>query len=243
MKMKPFFTYFGGKWRTAPRYPEPIYDRLVEPFAGSAGYAVRHHSHAVELYDANEKIVGLWQYLIAASPDEIMRLPLDVTHVDDLDVCQEARWLIGFWLNKGAATPHLSPSAWMRAGSHATSFWGETIRERIATQVPHIKHWTATLSDYADVWTPDNATWFVDPPYDHESGRSYPSKVSDFDALSEWCLDLRGQVIVCERDGADWLPFKPVTWKTKSMPSSRGKGYSPEVMWTNLTSGVDEAKP
>ena len=26
----PFFTYFGGKYRAAPRYPEPAHDLIVE---------------------------------------------------------------------------------------------------------------------------------------------------------------------------------------------------------------------
>ena len=36
-KLKPFFTYYGGKYRAAPKYPEPVHGSIVEPFAGSAG--------------------------------------------------------------------------------------------------------------------------------------------------------------------------------------------------------------
>lgn len=231
--LRPFFTYFGGKWRTAPKYPQPIHERIVEPFAGAAGYSVRHNARKVELHDANEKVIGVWQYLIAAAPEEILRLPLEVNHVDDLAVCQEAKWLIGFWLNKASTGPRLSQSRWMREKSRPHSFWGETIRQRIATQVPHIKHWSATLSEYQNVWTPGNATWFIDPPYDHASGTLYPKKVRSFSDLAEWVLALNGQVIVCEREGADWLPFETVDWKTHSVRGSRGKGLSPEVIWTN----------
>lgn len=41
-KLKPFFTYFGGKYRIAPRYPKPQYNTIIEPFAGSAGYSLRY---------------------------------------------------------------------------------------------------------------------------------------------------------------------------------------------------------
>lgn len=100
---KPFFTYFGGKYRAAPHYPKAVFDTIVEPFAGAAGYSLRYHRRRVILVDADPIIVGLWKYLIAVSPEDVRRLPLvgDDETVDNLDVCQEARWLIGFWLNKG----------------------------------------------------------------------------------------------------------------------------------------------
>ena len=31
--MKPFFTYFGGKYRVAPKYPSPLHETLIEPIA------------------------------------------------------------------------------------------------------------------------------------------------------------------------------------------------------------------
>ena len=35
------------------------------------------------------------------------------------------------------------------------------------------------------------------------------SKV-DYVALREWCLSRKGLLIVCEQEGADWLPFRPL---------------------------------
>jgi hypothetical protein len=32
--LRPFWRYYGGKWRAAPRYPAPRYDTIIEPFAG-----------------------------------------------------------------------------------------------------------------------------------------------------------------------------------------------------------------
>ena len=46
--MKPFFRYYGGKWRDCAKYPPPQFDTIVEPFAGSAGYSVRHHTRMIE---------------------------------------------------------------------------------------------------------------------------------------------------------------------------------------------------
>lgn len=223
--LRPFFSYYGGKWRAYRRYPEPAYGTIVEPFAGSAGYATRYPDRQVDLYDADEAVAGVWEYLIATPEAEIRRLPLDFDHVDELaNIPQEARWLIGFWLNHGAAAPCKSPSAWMRAGKHATSFWGEAIRERIASQVPRIRHWTITHGQF-DKAPNDPATWFVDPPYETPAGRHYRHSDVDYEALGFWCEDRIGQVIVCEQQGATWLPFEDIG-ATKST-----LGQSREVVW------------
>ncbi len=230
--MKPFFTYFGGKWRSAPRYPLPGHNIIVEPFAGSAGYPVRHSARNVFLYDLDEKVIGVWDYLIRTPAPEISNLPLDVSEgVDALKVPQEAKWLIGFWLNKGAAQPCKTPSAWMRKGTHTNSFWGEVIRNRIASQVEGIRHWKCYHRPYVDVCSFHNATWFVDPPY-QKAGKDYrcSSTNIDFQHLGEWCKSRNGQVLVCENEGADWLDFKPFLAQKATHGSGRS-GVSMEVLY------------
>lgn len=223
--LRPFFSYYGGKWRAFRRYPEPAYATIVEPFAGSAGYATRYPERQVDLYDADEAVAGVWDYLIRTPEAEIRRLPLDFDHVDELTrVPQEARWLIGFWLNHGAAAPCKSPSSWMRAGKHTTSFWGEAIRERIASQVGSIRHWTITHGQF-DKAPNDPATWFIDPPYQTPAGRHYRHSDLDYEVLGEWCQERIGQVIVCEQDGADWLPFESIGATKSTLGKSR------EVAW------------
>lgn len=166
MKMWPFFCFYGGKWRAAPRYPVPLHATIVEPFAGAAGYATRHAERQVVLVERDPVLAALWRFLIKAHPHEIRSIPLlsgDET-VDDLDTCIEAKSLVGFWLNKGSAQPKRSQSAWMRAGIRPKSFWGEEIRSRIAAQVEHIRHWRVIEGDFSTA--PDiTATWFIDPPY------------------------------------------------------------------------------
>lgn len=97
MKLKPFFTYYGGKYRAAPYYPKPRYRRIVEPFAGSAGFSLRYPSYDVCLYDLSEQVCGVWSYLLRVSAEEISKLPLNFDSVDNLQICQEAKWLLGFW--------------------------------------------------------------------------------------------------------------------------------------------------
>jgi len=224
-RLRPFFSYYGGKWRAAPRYPSPEHTLIVEPFAGSAGYATRHHDRHVLLVEADETIAALWKYLIRVPSYEIRSLPLDVESTDSLKVAEEARSIIGFWLNHGASSPRKRPSAWMRSGIRPGSFWGEEVRARIAWQVDQIRHWRLRHDTYAHV-DGYRATWFVDPPY-AKAGKHYRHSVVDFDHLSRWCRDRSGQVIVCENAGASWLPFESLG-EVKST-----SGYSHEVMWTN----------
>jgi len=236
--MRPFFTYYGGKWRAAKRYPPPKYDLIVEPFAGAAGYSLRHYQKDVVLVDKDPVLAGLWDYLIHVSEKEILGLPLwqpDFDTVSDIpNICQEARHLIGFWLNKGTTSPARSPSAWQRTGKYSPgNFWGEPVKQRIASQVGYIRHWKVICGDYTAAKVSEPATYFVDPPY-MRAGQHYKhgSKALDFAALASWCKSLDGQVIVCEGEGADWLPFQPYI-DIKANESSRGGKVSKEYVWIN----------
>lgn len=226
--LKPFFCFYGGKWRAAPHYPTPLHDTIIEPFAGAAGYATRHAGHKVVLYDADPRIAGLWQYLIGAKGSEIRSLPAVVESVNDIRGPQEARDLVGFWLNKGTAAPSKTPGAWMRSGIHPTSFWGSEIRARIAAQVEEIRHWKAYCKSWESA-TRQTATWFVDPPYE-KMGKHYKYSTVDYVALAQWCRRLSGQVLVCEAAGASWLPFKPFR-SIKASPAKFGGKVSQEVIW------------
>jgi hypothetical protein len=230
--MKPFFSYYGGKWRDCAKYPAPQFDTIIEPFAGSAGYSVRHYAHQVFLCDLDPIIAGVWRYLIAATPDEIENLP-DVPHdgsIDDLDVCHEARHLIGFWLNKGNARPAKQPSTWMKSNTRPASYWGAEIRDRIASQVSGIKHWQIIEGNYSNCTIETPATWFIDPPY---QGKGIHYKCSakniDFDELGKWSRSRVGQVIACENTGANWLPFQQVMTVRSSRPGTR----TAEAIWLN----------
>lgn len=233
-RLWPFFAYYGGKWRAAPHYPAPKHARIVEPFAGAAGYATRYHDREIVLVERDPIIAEMWRYLIGATPAKIRALPLVDPHTNDgldvFDLEPGARFLIGFWLNKGAAAPCNRPSKWMRDGVRPNSFWGEAIRERIARQVALISHWTIIEGNYSDA-PEGSATWFIDPPY-KRAGVHYreSAKFLDFDRLGEWCVSRVGQTIVCENEGADWLPFHPFM-TIKGNEGGNGGKRSAEAIW------------
>lgn len=223
MTLRPFFPYFGSKWRLAPRYPAPKHSLVIEPFAGSAGYAVRHGVEHALLIDLDENIVAVWSYLIRATAAEILALPDFEAGEEIRGVIPEAAALIGFWANRGSSQPKPTMQKWGDQHDLRVSSWGPLARERIAGQLDRIRRWSIRLGSF-DVEPDHRATWFIDPPY-LEQGFRYRKHEIDFAALASWCRARRGQVIVCEGPGARWLPFEPLCLaKTKS-------GFAPEFVF------------
>ena len=237
MTLKPFFTYYGGKYRIAPRYPKPYYSRIIEPFCGSAGYSLRHYGKTVKLYDLNERIVGVWNYIFKVSANEILSLPEKFDDVRSLKVCQEAKWLIGYWCNKGSCEPKNMPSTWMKSGVRPNSQWGPAIKNRIAGQLDSVRHWTCERKGYSELSNDLPSTWFIDPPYSSSAGRLYTYDEIDYEQLGDWCKRRRGQKIVCEMDGADWLDFKPFV-TAKGLEGPKGKKKIKEVIYTAQQAGI-----
>lgn len=212
-----------------------MHDHVVEAFAGSAGYATRYNAPHVTLIEKNPKIAGICKYLTRVPPREILALP-DVPlcgSVDDVAACEEARWLIGMWLNKGVTSPRKTPSAWMCGSTSPGNFWGPGVRERIASQVDQIAHWRVVEGSYADEPSHE-ATWIVDPPY-QVAGTHYTigAKTINFEHLAAWTRSRPGVVFAHENEGATWLPFEP--WvNAKGTEGRRGGKVSREALYVQL---------
>ena len=75
-QLRPFFGYYGGKWRdTLKHYPEPKHATIVEPFAGSAGFSLRHFTRKIILCEADPVLAEVWKYLIRVKAKEILSIP------------------------------------------------------------------------------------------------------------------------------------------------------------------------
>jgi hypothetical protein len=223
---------FGSKVANAHRYPPPEHETIVEPFAGGAGYSLLHWRHRVILVDADPLIAGVWRYLISTDPADVERLPTIAPGQDvgDLDCCEGGRLLISWCINQ-TATPCRKLSSWGVYHTGRACYWGPARRTQAALIAAHVKHWQMFRGNYDQA--PDGeATWFVDPPY-QDGGRAYRCHVLDYPSLALWCRARRGQVIVCERRGADWLPFRPLYQAPSAHPQRGTRKRCAEALWSN----------
>lgn len=185
------------------------------------------------LIDLYPVISGIWTYLINVKAAEIRRIPL-VDNIDDLPVWvpQEAKWLIGFCMNSASTSPKKTLSSGKKklreAGRHFEG-WSEAMRERVAIQVEYICHWKIIQGNYTQAPNLE-ATWFIDPPYNNQTGKYYVHSNINYELLSVWCYNRKGQTIVCENHGATWLPFEPFAILHRGLnKTSRSK----EIVWIN----------
>ncbi len=233
----PLFKCFGSKWLSSKHLPEPEYDTIVEPFAGGAGYSLRHYEKDVILFEKDAHVRELWQFLIGEATESIIRdIPIDVpegTDIRTLDLRPGAALLLKYWQRTNNVGNCWTISSW----GHLPGMWTANCRARIAEEHQAIKHWA--VSNYSDglrsfVSITKPVTWLVDPPY--EFNYKYRQPVIDYHDLAEKCLSATGQVIVCEATDPEtgtvpsWLPFQP--W-AKRINSRRGNGrrsYSMELL-------------
>jgi hypothetical protein len=166
----------------------------------------------------------LWNYLINVKESEIIGLPDKIEHKDQLaNLILEAQHLIGFWLAIGRARPASQPSSMIvnHTDERDSRTWNLSKKHLIAKQLKYIRHWKIINSDYQKC--PDiEGTWFIDPPYSNKAGKVYVTKFDDFVNLASWVRNRKGNVIVCEQEGADWLPFK----RLKDLTTCKGNSKS-----------------
>ena len=101
--------------------------RCVGPLMGG-GPGLRIFDYPADLQrDCDPVVCGVWKYLKRVSAKELMRLPSKISDVDELPswVTQEAKWLIGFWFDKGLAEPAPRRSNWARQPIRSPFYWGE----------------------------------------------------------------------------------------------------------------------
>jgi len=229
------FSYYGRKGKVVKYYPVPVYDTIIEPFAGTAVYSLYgdNWQKKVILIDKYDVIFRIWKYLQQASVEDILKLP-DVKNGEELvkvngfnELLQEEKWLIGFSVNNGSAMPKNV------AGRMNFNSWSRD-KKRIAGDLHKIKHWDIRCDEYFNA--PDmKATWFIDPPYSGLCGGKYykiNNKTINYERLTEWCKSRSGQTIVCGNTMETYLPFRLLS---KSI-SQNNKLYS-EGIYYNEDSG------
>lgn len=215
------FSYFGGKGRIGKRYPKPRYPLVIEPFAGAAWYSVLNAVPHAWLYDTSPFIYETWKWIIREATeadcygnDHPPGQPMHRLEPLGKD------YFFRFRGNQGTPYPRKI------SGTRSTHSRPELTWQRIQVA----KGWLVFKASYQVA--PDvPATWFIDPPYVGQ-GDEYPqaSSALDYAELACWCRSRRGQVIVCEKRGASWLPF--VDFLTTGAMNVNDSTNT-EVIWTN----------
>lgn len=219
------WSYYGSKSKVVKYYPKPLYEIIIEPFAGSARYSLEYYDRKIYLIEKDKLLVQLWHWLQEASEQDILSLPEMESgeNTDDFTFsCQEAKWLMGFMIQGGVNYPRKTVSS---VGNFGKSI--ERDKKRIASNLFKIRHWKIKQGDYHEV-NNVHATWFIDPPY-FKGGEYYRqgNKNIDYKELSNWCQSRKGQIIVCENTNANWMDFKPLTER-----KMRGSIHSTvEALW------------
>lgn len=214
MHYKTSISYYGGKSKIAHLYPSPDYKQIIEPFCGSASYAVRYSTHNVWINDLNEDTFHMWEFLISPHAEaDIKRfvpeaIPTGLT-IGEL-VPKDAPY--GLQLIMHYQAVHGTGGTKRRPEHNQVARFGvvrwPVVRPRLLWIAARVKHWKVTNLDYRDLPNVE-ATWFVDPPYNNKAGNVYAigGDTIDFVELGKWCMERTGNIIVCENEGADWLPF------------------------------------
>lgn len=222
------WSYYGAKTNVIDAYPRPMNDLIIEPFAGTARYALKYFEKDILLVDKYEVIINIWKWLQKCSINDIKSLPhffKGNQSVNDFEFdCIEAKHLMGFLIGFGMEAPRLTASK--KRMDQRPNHVNYSLN-RIAENLFKIKHWKIELGGYEDLKN-QKATWFIDPPYQF-GGHVYKHNNNsiDFVQLGKWCLDREGQIIVCENFKADWMEFIPIaTHKTKN-------GFQKEVIYSN----------
>src|SRR5687768_15867260 len=113
------WSYYGAKTNIVHLYPPPKYGKIIEPFAGTARYALKYWDREILIVDKYEVLIRIWKWLQQCSPKDVLGLPRykKGDHVDKFKFeCDEAKWLCGFLMNKGLESPRLTASSWVTTG-------------------------------------------------------------------------------------------------------------------------------
>lgn len=215
------FSYYGSKGKVVHCYPAPIHDKIIEPFAGSARYALRYWYKDVLLVDKYDVVIRIWKWLQQCSPQDILGLPIikKGESLNDFNLSEEEKMFIGFLINIGGSAPCLTCT------DFGDTYYAKYL-SRISKIMGRINYWVIQLGDYQDIPNQE-ATWFIDAPY-QVGGNYYRFNEIDYVYLKEYCKSRIGQVIVCENNNATWWDFVP-------MKKMQGRRHTTtECIWTNF---------
>ncbi len=233
------FPYYGAKHAYSASYPAPRHGLIVEPFAGSAAYAHRWgENNEVILIEKNPRIAAIWRWILEVSEDEFLSLPGVDTfdHIDQTGLPDgPAREYVRQWCADASPNGQNKVTSMTSAAVGRKYVFDTKHKPEIMASIKKIRHWQIIAGGY-DTAPDVRATWYIDPPYQF-GGEHYPKNCKtrdlDFDSLATWAKARRGDVIVCEGNGADWMDFDVLRSCKDNTDKGQGFGQSQrqELIW------------
>lgn len=235
MRIKAPFSGYGSKSKIAHLYPKPQHNLIIEPFCLTGSYSWLHRKdHEVWLNDLDSRTFSMWKFLTSPDASDIVREYVP----DHVDVGTRISTLIPaeFTGLQELCRAEANQGTQGAKGVHdqVTSMGAKCwkVRRKLLEVIPEVRNWKVTNHPYEALMNVE-ATWFVDPPYIGAAGHRYRlgSSQIDYEHLGWWCLNRRGQVIVAEGEGADWLEFQPFEHPRVQIRSRYQKSSAKEVMF------------
>lgn len=243
------FKWFGSKWQSGRKYPAPAHGKIIEPFAGGAGYSLNYCERDVTICETDPHLSKLWPWLIGIATEAMIReIPINTpegTDIRALGLSDGQALLLKTWQRTNNVGDCWTISPW----GNKPGQWTESTRSRVADEVGATKHWKFlpdampllhyAANDWYGAADHDNDyTWFIDPMYQYNY--QYRNKTGhDYEKLGKLIKSLPGQVIVCEavcpKTGAipNWLPFRHFAETVTSRRKVENNHHSKELIWTN----------
>ncbi len=229
----PLFKWFGSKWLASKLYPAPEHATIFEPFAGSAGYSLRHHEKKVVIWEDNLQLRELWMWLIGrATSADVLEIPIKLREGRDirkLDLSVGQALLLKHWQRTNNVGDCWTISPW----GNKPGQWTANTRARVAEELHAVKHWKVRRVRYDDP-----GTYFLDPPYFYnyqyrfKGGFNYKAMLSNVELIPD-----HSQIIVCEaacqKTGRvpAYLPFKPFASRITSRRKATENHHSSEYLY------------
>lgn len=231
----PLFKWFGSKWLSSRLLPPPEYDTVVEPFAGSAGYSLRHAERQVLVCEQDPHLLRLWSWLISEATESAVRdIPLGIpegTDIRTLGLSSGQALLLKSWQRTNNVGDCWTISPW----GNKPGQWTASTRSRVASEMLAIKHWRVERNGLDVLLRSHAATWMIDPPYQYNY--QYRGAPLDYEDLAKRVQSLSGQILVCEavcsKTGAVplWLPFTFFGSRITSRRKAGNHHHSKELIW------------
>lgn len=205
------FYYYGSKANLARLYPDPEYDIIVEPFGGAAAYSVynlqKYPGKRAVIVEKSKIVCDAWDFIRDHTEEEILSYPRPVIGERTSDFFHKMSSASNAALNCCSMTV-----TWRMVEVFDSMLKRMARTKKLMDRITVINGSYEMLGDY-------EVTWFVDPPYQvtgsSKNGNGYErgcrSDDLDYGELAKFCLSRRGQLIVCEKAGASWLDFQPLT--------------------------------